>query len=398
MKDGLPLAFHRVVDVLHLRHESGKIIKADKETKGGCKYQLAFYAQPGALLTIGTEGKPNYTIVSIDAGLLSFSAKGSRETHGCSVPVTQEPTAGCSVPLYNVYISVYDDWYSFGVAISVNGKPLINEKYGGALKPADRVFVNNEVLNYNRYCYAVQLYCNSTEFEKLTPSGVSPLLNMSLGSRVQCAINYGEVWEEWTFPPKRFDVLGSRWLVESSSPSIMHTSVDNTFHWEWPDGARNVHLWLGQAGGGGKGGELKLDTEGYLADGKRGIGKKFKVTKQNLTLHVHPGGRGGGKFNKPPAELGEHTTCDELPEGSSANGSYSDYVTQLAAYGWEKGLFQRGSQGMQCGKCPYVIGTNMQHTWKFSEGGKRGNSSLKLSEITAGSPGTQGVALFHYQY
>lgn len=137
---------------------------------------------------------------------------------------------------------------------------------------------------------------------------------------------------------------------------------------------------------------------GYADDGERGPLKKYKIVEDRLTLHIFEGGEGGAKFRKTEPGPGVDTYVDEIPGATTAEGAVYGWVTALQHTGWVHGKFEKGAVGMQHGHSPYTLGTGMHGGWRYCEGGRRGTSSSKLSEVTAGHRGAPGLALFHYQY
>lgn len=406
--NGLPLALVRLMEMLDPTHASGVKIDAPHEHRGGCKFQLGLYATPGAVLQIGEEGKPNSMRVSVDGGTTTVTVVGGREAQTLTAPYSMEVIGQCEIPFHHIYISVYDNWYSFGVAIGDEKEELANKAYGGALKRANRIYINGQMLSYNSHCYGVQLLCNSLEFERIEYLDRKNY-SFSVWERVLLACNFGQVWEEWTpaaphigssdLPAVKHN-SGLTWqeAVASSRPSPRRIHTNNEFQWMRPEGARTVHLWLGQAGQGGQGGSKHRGLNGAA-----GVGRMYRVDQDALTLHIYDGGA-GGKHSKygggKKGEPGKHTTVDS-PAWSSEGGTTATiaspiglkrYILILPGYfAWGK----TGATGITFGYYPYAMcwGGNI---WRYCGGGSGGTASDDGG--TDGDKGTAGVALFHYQY
>ena len=74
--------------------------------------------------------------------------------------------------------------------------------------------------------------------------------------------------------------------VASSRAPDRRSHTDNAFHWVRPKGVRSVHLWLCQAGGGGKGGSKHATG----TNGANGASKMFRVDQSELTFMFSPAG------------------------------------------------------------------------------------------------------------
>ena len=394
MVDGIPKAFLRVAEMADWVHPNGGVISAPKEYFSGWRHQFSFWATEGAVFTIGQEGKVNFTQITINDGVLRFRCKSSKHDRDYSehLPPGDGITGGA--PLYGVFVAVYDNLSGYAVRCRVNNELIFDNKYGSAIVP-DRIFINGEICSYNEKVFMPRVFCNG----KLG-NNYYPQVDYD-NARVRLALDYGEVWEEWSVenrPPYLGATNPSAFgLVESSSRSPRFTHNANTFSWSWPDGARSVHMWIGRSGGGGKGGRLITDM-GYLDDGERGPFKKYKIIQDHLTLHIFEGGEGGAKFRKTEPGLGVDTYVDEIPGATTAEGASYRWITALQHTGWVHGKFEKGAVGMQHGRSPYTLGSGMAGSWRYCEGGRRGYSSSKLSEVTAGHRGAPGLALFHYQY
>ena len=285
---------------------------------------------------------------------------------------------------------------------------VANQSFGGAFKPTDRVHINGRKLHYNEHCFGVQLWCNNIQFKTIE---YLDLKNYSFSpwERVIQACTFGEVWEEWTcsYPasghndwPSVKHNSGLTWMepVASSRAPDRRSHTDNAFHWVRPKGVRSVHLWLCQAGGGGKGGSKHATG----TNGANGASKMFRVDQSELTLHVFPGGA-GGKGNKygsgHPGEPGRHTTVDR-PAWTSEGGdsamisqaiglkNFTIVVPGYIAWG------VTGAAGVKFGRYPYAI--KLLNVWRYCGGGKGGSKDDKYPG--KGEDGCTGVALFHYTY
>lgn len=407
--NGLPLALLRLMSQLDDTHASGVTISAPKETSGGCKFQLGLWATPGASLQIGDPGSKESVSVTVSADTTTVSITGSRgTTRTVTAPFSGTIVGDCDVPFHHVFISVYDDWYTFGIAIGNETQQLANKGFGSGLSLANRVHINGKKLHYNEHCFGVQLWCNSLELESIE---YLDLKNYSFSpwSRVIQACTFGEVWEEWTcsYPasghndwPSVKRNRGLTWMqpVASSRTPERRTHKDNAFHWVRPDGVRSVHMWLCQAGGGGQGGDDFLSG----SSGANGVAKMFRVDQSGLTLHVFPGGAGGkgSKYGSGyRGEPGRHTTVDR-PAWSSEGGDSAmisqaiglkNFTIVVPGYiSW--GV--TGSSGVKFGRYPYAI--KLLNVWRYCGGGKGG--APDESSPGKGDDGGAGVALFHYTY
>lgn len=399
MVDGIPKAFLRVAEMADWVHPNGGVISAPKEYFSGRRHQFTFWATEGAVFTIGQEGKVNFTQITINDGVLRFRCKSSKHDRDYSEHLPPSGGAPGGAPLYEVFIAVYDNLSGYAIGCRVNGKVIFDNKYGSAIVP-DRIFINGETVSYNEKVFMPRIFCSGENFQDMSKLHYSETQSENIHARR--AIDYGEVWEEWSVENRTaFRYLRPNTftdVVESSSRSPRFTHNANTFSWSWPDGARSVHMWIGRSGGGGLGGKLGIDIGGYLSDGPRGPFKKYKVLQDHLTLHVFDGGEGGAKFQKTEPGLGVDTYVDEIPGATTAEGASYRWITALQNTGWVHGKFEYGTVGMQHGHSPYTLGTGMHGGWRYCEGGHRGYCSSKLSEVTAGHRGAPGLALFHYQY
>ena len=324
--NGLPLALLRLMSQLDDTHASDVTISAPNETSGGCKFQLGLWATPGASLQIGDPGSNESVSVTVADGKTTVSITGSggiKQT--VTAPFSDTIIGDCDVPFHHIFISVYLNRRTFGVAIGDETHQVANQAFN---TKANYVHINGKKLHYNEHCFGVQLWCNSIELERIE---YLDLKNYSFSpwSRVIQACTISEVWEEWTcsspasghndWPSVKHN-RGLKWMepVASSRLPERRSHKDNAFHWVRPEGVRSVHLWLCQAGGGGKGGSKNATG----TNGANGAAKMFRVDQSELTLHVFPGGAGGNgsKYGSGhPGEPGRHTTVDR-PAWTSEGG------------------------------------------------------------------------------
>lgn len=401
----LPPALLRLMDQLSSTHPSGITISAPYEKSAGCKFQIAIWAIPGASLQIGDAGSNESMTVTVSESTMTVKIIGSRgEAHEVNAPFSSEKIPGCNVPFHLVYISVYADWYGFGIALGDDTKELANEKFGGAFKPANRMHINGKRITYNENCIGVQIWCNNLEFKKIEYQEHGDY-SFSIFERIVAACTFGEVWEEWTpgsprvafsdWPPvKHYVGAQPQSLVKSSRGADRLTHENNCFHWERPDGARNVYVWLCQSGQGGGGGHrYKAGT-----DGRNGTANFFKVDQDKLDLWIYTGGYGGS--DGMAGDPGEHTTVDEYgwsSEGGAAetiSGSLNLVNAQKKLPGGYFPNVKYGVKGVRCGFYPY--GMVFGAIWRFCGGGAGGRADKDYPG--SGGQGGSGVALFHYQY
>ena len=253
--NGLPLALLRLMSQLDDTHASDVAISAPNEPSNGCQFQLGLWATPGASLQIGTPGSKESVSVTVSANTTTVSITGSRGTaQTVTAPFSDTIVGDCDVPFHHIFISVYSDWRTFGIAIGNETQQVANQSFGGAFKPTDRVHINGRKLHYNEHCFGVQLWCNNIQFKTIE---YLDLKNYSFSpwERVIQACTFGEVWEEWTcsYPasghndwPSVKHNSGLTWMepVASSRAPDRRSHTDNAFHWVRPKGVRSVHLWL----------------------------------------------------------------------------------------------------------------------------------------------------------
>lgn len=322
-----------------------------------------------------------------------------------TAPFSDTIIGDCDVPFHHIFISVYLNRRTFGVAIGDETHQVANQAFN---TKANYVHINGKKLHYNEHCFGVQLWCNSIELERIE---YLDLKNYSFSpwSRVIQACTFGEVWEEWTcsspasghndWPSVKHN-RGLKWMepVASSRLPERRSHKDNAFHWVRPEGVRSVHLWLCQAGGGGKGGSKNATG----TNGANGAAKMFRVDQSELTLHVFPGGAGGNgsKYGSGhPGEPGRHTTVDR-PAWTSEGGDSAmisqaiglkNFVIVVPGYiSWGT----KGAAGVKFGRYPYAM--KLLKAWRYCGGGEGG--APDESSPGKGDDGGAGVALFHYTY
>lgn len=404
--NGLPLALLRLMSQLEDTHASDVTISAPNEMRNGCQFQLGLWAAPGASLQIGDPGSKESVSVEVADGKTTVSITGSggiKQT--VTAPFSDTVIGDCEVPFHHIFISVYANRRTFGIAVGDETHQVANQAFN---TKANYVHINGKKLHYNENCFGVQLWCNKIQFKSVE---YLDLKNYSFSpwERVIQACTFGEVWEEWTcsgpasghndWPSVKHN-SGLTWMqpVASSRLPDRRSHKDNAFHWVRPEGVRSVHLWLCQAGGGGKGGSKHATG----ANGANGASKMFRVDQSELTLHVFPGGA-GGKGNKygsgHPGEPGRPTTVDR-PAWTSEGGDpamisqaigLKNFIIAVPGYiSW--GV--TGSSGVKFGRYPYAI--KLINVWRYCAGGKGGKKDSKYPG--KGEDGGTGLALFHYTY
>lgn len=416
MENGIPKAFFRLAENLDFIHKSNTTISAPDEPRNGRKFQVSFFAVPNANLTIGRPGQPNSLAIQISEAEIQVSATGSNETRTFSAPWPSKGRGLLEVPLKHVYFVMYKHLRGFGIALALEGKEVFNNEWSGK----NYWELDGQELIYSENIWAVQIFCNDKDLDSAGDSNEFPgaFHSHNFINRYNAAIFYNEIWEEWTFhhttAPDNYETA---WIVDtptceyyapqgkmldvtpvaSSSPGICTENVNGVFNWEWPEGARRVRLWLSSGGDGGNGGKL---TTGHPKRGRRGRQKAFQITHQTLTLRIGRGGAGGGKGDKPPAEPGQDSSVDEIPNSNTANGDPDIFANA----GLTMGTSPRTQPwvGVQGDTSRWYLGRiapgSLGELWRYVAGGRGGTNSLNVFDRTPGRPGYNGIALFHYQY
>ena len=188
--NGLPLALLRLMAQLDDTHASDITISAPQEPRNGCQFQLGLWAAPGASLQIGDPGSNESVSVTVAGGKTTVSIIGSggiKQT--VTAPFSDTVIGDCEVPFHHIFISVYLNRRTFGVAIGDETHQVANQWFNTA---SNYVHINGKKLHYNENCFGVQLWCNKIQFKSVE---YLDLKNYSFSpwERVIQACTFGEV-------------------------------------------------------------------------------------------------------------------------------------------------------------------------------------------------------------